>query len=408
MAAAGESVYTGPVTPLSASSVASAAGPMQAKKKAEKKEKDLSATKTPGTLGTEGWKSFKEGLTRDQVSVASMKTQDGGEAVLKLGSNPTLEGVYSDIFNAAGDIYSKNRSDGWTFDTPAARPLNEEEYNSGVGDLIRSGKFHSRNDETGRTTADELREATVFGLAHGNTADNLDRKMKESGTKTALQTITGEEKADYQRMMGYVTVMDMLVGNTDRVINDARGNWMDDIEHQQVHLIDNDDQGNPSLRNGNSQRDAWVAALYSKLTNDYQEPASPEGLTHYIGNATLMGDTYSHDDTRDGIKQGFEDLPQIQEEMLKRFQKTNGGEEKMFNPYQKEALERIRMTQEMLSPKMQQYYQRIANKDTKEETKKYMWKNVNHDRVYGSNWKRKGVVPKGRKAKRGKLRIGRN
>lgn len=135
MAAAGESVYAGPMTPLSASSTAAAAGPMQARKAKSKekltapgfdRKKDLNSS--GGTLDNPGFfleniigeKGERTRTTVNPYALAGMSSKfalnDEENAKIKNNSDPKktlrekLMQVMEDRFNASVEQNSRDKS----------------------------------------------------------------------------------------------------------------------------------------------------------------------------------------------------------------------------------------------------------------------------------------------------------
>jgi len=76
MAAAGESVYTGPVTPLSASSVSEAAGPMQAKKFKDKVDDLAARVSAPQYINPNGFFAPDESTDELRGMLSSERTRN--------------------------------------------------------------------------------------------------------------------------------------------------------------------------------------------------------------------------------------------------------------------------------------------------------------------------------------------
>ena len=357
MAAAGEGVYAGPVTPVSASSVSAAAGPMQAKKPRSKND----ITAAPGEVQSENFRSIKAGNSGS--SVAEVGTAGGGSAILKMGTNPQREQLYSDYYNLAGAAFGRGGGS-WSFDAPAARGVTQAERSGAVGQMVAEGKLSSLStQESGELSG--LDSATVYAKANGGSAASVDaaHRLKDPA-----------ERAEYRRALGYVSVMDAVTGNADRTLAMvAPENWMEDMDSRSIHLIDHDFMANGGLSGGRAERGNWLNKFMNWtaphayggeiINNGRHSPgcfaaglwcgrSEPTDRDYFSGPKEDQGSG-----TRAGVEQAFADLPGLREQLRERFQKQDGGR---MNEYQTELLERMQIASESMDPELQPIYHELG------------------------------------------------
>ncbi len=399
MAAAGQQIAM-PTAAMSSVTAASAAGPMQAKDKDKDKGKSQDAAKAaplPEQISFDNATSLKGGmgdLRNTTMTVAKLSTPGGPDAVLKTGVNAGLEHVLSQYHNKAGETHATHGGM-WGFSAPEARPLTPAEIAAARGMTGRNGTKEKKTLFSSRTAKDrpkdkdevedELEHMAIFSMAGGKSRLDPTRKnepeIAERFRKQGKSAITAnpkgkKENADYQRMMGYIAMTDMVTGNSDRVAGLLNyDNWLEDRDAKHASLIDNDLQDAGGLRRGFVGRGDWLRQFIAKVGN--VEDASRYSSAQFLANINLdrpgysdpdpaMNDLFGYDPTthsapnaQAGVDQAIADLPRMREEMMRQFMDENKGEK--LSEYQEELLERMRITHEyMTNPEMAAVYRRIA------------------------------------------------
>ena len=106
LAAAGESVYTGPVSPLSVSAAASAAGPMQAKKPKKEEQQAVPAAPDYDSAAMGATIQALSPVLQQQVSAASQNApaSSGGRFAFIRNKNPETDPYFKHLRNAGAGV----------------------------------------------------------------------------------------------------------------------------------------------------------------------------------------------------------------------------------------------------------------------------------------------------------------
>ena len=375
MAAAGQTVAM-PTAALATVTAASAAGPMQAKDK-DKKKKARPIPSIPDNLDVVNPTMLKEGGSDGTMSVAKVGNPAGESAVLKTGVTPALESLFAAYNNMAGETYDEKHGGLWGFRSPSVRPLTAAEIAAVQPITGKNKKLYSTRTEVERPADkrlevdDELQHMAVFAMASGKSriddrdSDAEERKAAEGDSAYLTNPTDREEDQDYQRMMGYIAMMDMVTGNTDRLAGSLNTkNWLEDRNTHQVSLIDNDFNHNSGLRHGASGRTFWLNTLMNAA-----------GKGDKIGSGTFMknivhgdvgaGEIFGFNPTdravhsRQGVDQAVADLPGMRDRLKMQLYQQNGG--KPLDEYESELLERMQITHEyMTNPQMAAIYNQLG------------------------------------------------
>ena len=392
MAAAGETVAM-PTAALSTVTAASAAGPMQAKDKdKDKGKRDVSHV--PDNLSIANPTSLKVGSNgvnkNGTMSVAKVGNAAGEQAVLKTGVNAGLESTLATFHNMAGQTYDQKHGGMWSFDAPGVRALTSGETDqarqiTGPNGTADSPTIYSNMKDYERSgddvVQDELNHMAIFAMAGGKSRIDLTnltvekaKQYEEEGDTAITSNPTGKkENEDYQRMMGYIAMMDMVTGNTDRLAGSLNtDNWMEERDRKQVHLIDNDFNRESGLRHGTAGRTDWLNQLMSSVGKD--DKNGPVGSETFLKNIVHWDKTTKDEGAAEvfgftgegsggsamaGMDQAVADLPGMRDRLKAQFYKDNGG--KPLTEHQAELLERMQITNEyMTNPEMAKIYRQLG------------------------------------------------
>ena len=361
MAASGQQVSV-PTNAMSPVTAAPASGPMQCigKKKEGPAAKGVDFDDFLPLKGGKG----------QSTSVARIQAEDGsGPVVLKMGTNPAWEKSMSQYPNLAGTTFSEMNSGdqkAWSFNAPDVRGLSwTEKLKMKLNGLTGLGDNQYHSLATVPTTNSEERDsASIFSWAEGSS-----RKEKDDAIEQAKQNPSDpEEKANYQKMMGFIAMTDVATGNFDRLAKVANlGNWTEDRQNRQVHLIDNDYTGGggtgEDVKRGRD-RSFWLSNVKQLLGHG----ANEQDLGNRFMRMTTLGNMNSADmqgifgDNAQGAvgaTQALQALPQMRAQLEAQFRKGNSKGE--LDEYQKELLERMQIMEEYSSDtEMQPLYERLA------------------------------------------------
>ncbi len=394
MAAAGQSVAM-PTAALSPVSAAAADGPMQAAR--DKKtprgmppkpqtpappppapvpplaapKQDFSAPMGKVASLASG-KSLK--TRQSATSVLSTDTVQGDKAIVKLGANPQFESAAADMINVGGHTMNDLYGGSWDMDAPSARaPLMEEEAE--LKDAIHRKEmlgFDFDQYKAGSTEeekeAQEFENTTVFPMVKG--LNRLDPEYGPDVRKANEQRARGlkpvdstpdnpTEKSDYFRTMGHVAMMDLLLGNEDRLLVDENfENWLEDTDTRQVHLIDNDgaNRGMSMVHAGNAVgRKQWLSWMSGFIGDKGDIDKGASNIYRRMRSNVESSARFTGVETRNGIAEAARALPEMRERLQAQFrQQTPVGP---MTAYQQEALDRMEITHEaMTDPQMARVY----------------------------------------------------
>ena len=393
MAAAGQQVAT-VSAPLSGVSAAAAAGPMQAgrKDKSKKGSAPEAPASVPDNLSFDNITSLKPGNDDNSASVAKVGSAGGQDAVVKTGVDADLESAVAAFHNVAGQTFSANQNNMWSFNAPDARALTPQERAaaaSKVGEGVegqpttlnsvrnkeaRAASRHAAGDVDEVT--DELNHMVAYSLVGGKSrlpawdqASPVEReKLQKQGDSAITANPTDKkENADYQRMMGYIGLTDMITGNTDRITDVNYDNWMEERDKHQVHLIDNDfAQAQHGMHYGMEGRSNWLKEMKKYIGRGAAEEGSVgqrfvQSIVKRDQDRTggwltpLLGEHGG-----EGAQQAISDLPAMRERLTEQYKKSSPNGQ--FNEHQQEILDRMQMAHEyMAKPEMAAVYDKLAD-----------------------------------------------
>lgn len=327
-----------------------------------KKKAAKTPSAAPKQITFEGMEELKKG--KDSQGMAVAKVAGAGEAagstgVVKTGVSLNLETALSGFFNEAGRTYGEKLGGDWSFSTPEVRPLNQAERTAATP-LVQRGALRSAKGNP--TEAQELNGMAVFGLAGGESPAN---PFQFSDEEVAAETKRRAKDKDYGRMMGYINMMDAVLGNEDRLVHLNPDNWMEDERGKHVDLIDNDFQSEAMIPMGLHGRSNWLRSL-----GNFVQPGDAEGTAkalyeRTLGNSDLSG-IYLGDakQANAGAAQAIADLPGMRDRLKAQYYQTNkqaGGSGKLTEE-QEEVLERMQIMHEYATnPEMARIYQQLAD-----------------------------------------------
>ena len=390
MAAAGQQIAM-PSAPLSGVSASAAAGPMQANNKGKNKKGSAAppAPAVPDNLVFDNITSLKPGNGPNSASVARIGSAGGEEAVVKTGVDADLESAVAAFHNAAGQTFSANQDNMWSFNAPDARALTPQERAAAASKVgegaegqpttlnsvrTKEARAMSRHDagDVDETT-DELNHMVAYSLVGGRSRlpreDQASRveieKLREQGASAITANPTDKkENADYERMMGYIGLTDMITGNTDRITDINYDNWMEERDKHQVHLIDNDFlQAQYGMHYGMQGRSNWLKELKKHIGAGAAEQGSVgerfvQSITSKDKSGWLSPLLGQHGG--EGAQQAISDLPAIRERLTEQYKKSSPNGQ--FNEHQQEILDRMQMAHEyMAKPEMAAVYDQLAD-----------------------------------------------
>ncbi len=297
------------------------------------------------------------------ASVAMADTEDNQKAVVKLDTDAEAEQAMAAFYNTAGNVFNELHGGAWNFGAANFRPLLPNE---------RPGAWQAIDDQQ-------------LGDLTGDIKDNLNRMGVFTAATGVYQANYGqrvpEDKNDYRRMLGYVSLLDMSVGMHDRftkLFND--NNWVLDTQTKKAEMIDNVPEtlkSDGTLR----EREVWLNDYLRSLTSPGfgkgrrgGSNGDPEAGTYqYLknmfdpladqpvekGKILVGGEGEGQGEyALSGIKEALGDLPEIRKQLEKQFTQESGGK---LNEVQKEVLERMQITHEyMMDPKMAAIYDRLG------------------------------------------------
>lgn len=296
------------------------------------------------------------------IKVGRMATtgQNEEQAVIKMGVDPDMERAMAAYYNTAGELYRELGSD-WDFDASTYRPLEPGER-PGVQNMLQQGTLTRKvlnPDGTQASDDAEMNRVGVFTNAPGESPEATDPRAS---------------RADYQHMMGFITMMDLASGNTDRLTEHYNpDNWKEEANARKVHLIDNDMYGDSRAADRATSDAVWLKTLVSmtseggvmgpmKGANGSPEMAA-ENLAANLtdrrstGDNTdrlnLMGDfnnitTNGMGNARGGMEDAMSLLPELRKRLQKQFEEENG--DNLTEPQQM-LLERLQVSNDYLTKK---------------------------------------------------------
>ena len=363
MAASGQQISV-PADAMSPVTASPAAGPMQCLGK--KKEGPA-----PNGVDVVDWDTLKKNPD-ESTSVAKVDANGDGPAVLKMGTTPAWEKSMSQYHNLAGKTFSEMNSGdqrAWSFNAPDVRALTTKEklimkFRRMVGK--KSEHLHSLSKQP--TTRSEEREgASIFSWADG-------RSRPETGDKTEqakLNPADPTEAANYQKMMGFIAMTDMATGNFDRLVGIGNlGNWTEDRQNRQVHLIDNDYDfvgGVGADVKSGGDRSLWLKNIKKYLGSGANEQDLGK---RFIDKTTETGGNMFFEDLQGifgdntqgavGANQAVQALPQMRAQLEAQFRQGNSKGE--LDARQTELLERMQIMEEFTSDRqMAPLYEQLAD-----------------------------------------------
>ena len=307
-------------------------------------------------------------LTGAKVSRIGTHGKDSGDVVLKMGTDPEMESAMSSFYTAAGNTYRKYDSR-WNFDAPAYRPLGPEERpgalqalrNQQLSPEISGQLVPAPADANAPETPQEKQELDALGVypaAQGHKPSKTDQRA---------------DRDDYRNMMGYVTMMDLVAGNNDRLsVLYNPENWLEDEQSQTVHLLDNDmyATGGGAGASKDAMQTSWLSTLVRQTSKNVDDPSGAHGnaqqaganLFTNISNDPVTGNNafkvIGDENAIFGLEQAVDDLPAMRKQLMKQFKKESGG--RLTQP-QEMLLERLQMAHDyMTNPQMADIYAELV------------------------------------------------
>ena len=310
-----------------------------------------------------------KGEDQNTAKVAQYPTTGLGssDAAVKMDVDPEMERAANAFYGAAAELYSK-RKGAWSFDSMQYRPLSKKERKD-AKDRLLSGDFQltaplsTDAQQRDQELENELDRMGVYPMAKG-------KRMQESEVSEIMAG--RDNRDDYQRMMGYVAMMDLAGGNTDRLVGNFNAkNFIEDEGAGKVHLIDNDLNGGLPL-DGISladQQALWLNNLVANTSIGFGGRALPSSqwstknvAGQIIGNLPEMRDgdlgqlVLGSEHGQAGMEQAVEDLPEMEKRLRKSFGKNPSQVQQML-------LERLKVTREyMTNPQMAAIYRQLGER----------------------------------------------
>ena len=303
------------------------------------------------------------------IKVGRMATtgQNGEQAVIKMGVDPDMERAMAAYYNTAADIYREMFESDWDFDASNYRPLEQGER-PGVQNMLQHGILTRKvkNPDGSQASDDaEMNRVGVFTNAPGEKPQIAD----------SIKDDRRASLGDYRHMMGAITMLDLVSGNTDRLTGMFNpDNWKEEVNDRKVHLLDNDMYGAGRAAGNRLISDAdWLENLVT-LTSQDKSLEGAQGDTHQaaMNLAYNLTDTRTTRDNPERLKLmgrgdaagGMEDavgmLPELRKRLKKQFEKESGGN--LTEPQQM-LLERLQVSNDYLTKKKHaDIYRNLAQK----------------------------------------------
>lgn len=278
-------------------------------------------------------------------TVLSANTIQGQKAVIKSTTDPKLESTLADYYNAAGAIRDQEHKSAWSFDTPGARGVRPDEQ-ADVTALYQSGNLENQGRGELKQTTDEgrLNSTTIFTSVGGKSpVDPRERNVP----KGALKGLPSKA-SDYKNMLGYISVMDLIQGNHDRLYGYLNTeNWLEERKDKKLHLIDNSFYGLGSLAAGTNAdvRQKWQERTLNMLKGG-QADAKPsienfarQSMVDDVIEGKKRTGLFDKKNTVTGALQAVQDLPKIRQALQQSYSSKSANGQ--LNNYQQELLSRI-------------------------------------------------------------------
>lgn len=175
------------------------------------------------------------------------------------------------------------------------------------------------------------------------------------------------DPAEYRKAMGYINLLDLLTGNGDRMYSMLNtGNWLEERDKKQIHLIDNDYSGGFGLHKIDDQK-TIVESDWDRMVGEKFKGKSDDKLQNFMDSISTKDDQNGknvfgsspkkQEDFMAGMRESAADLPELYKQLKATWKKGHEhrtpeekGHEHM-TPEEKELLRRIKHLSHILNPK---------------------------------------------------------